>query len=344
MINYKVIFDTNSIRNEKLNEFFGSQNKLKAISEYAEIIIPDLVFDEILNQKKKKFNENESNLKSNHLFKLSEFEENKIINIDKKIQELVANINFQFNKIEVENYVECLKFIKSKAISNLSPFEEKSDKGFKDCYIVYTIKEYVDKTGTNNATFIVCSKDQKLKNAIIEISENIIIADNIDDIKSKTIQQYEDDYFIEKLQEELGNKNISNSNIKGLYFNTDYNDILEIVIDKEEYLVHISEREILGYELKESVEKAIQLFEESPSFAETHNRLIKVNDFFDYLGKIYLEKILNAVIKNSQISYIVEDIDIQQFLSDIKAFCEKMIDKELFEKNFDENSEWRDEV
>ena len=335
MIKYKVIFDTNTIRNDKLNNFFGSQERLKELSNYADLIIPDLVFDEILNQKRNSFFDNKKKLTNNHVFQISELEENKIINIDNKVSELKNGIEFPFKKITVYNKDYCLDFIKNKALDDESPFGGQYDSGFKDCYIIYTIKEYIENFSENEVVFIICSGDKKLINAASKLSKNILFADKIDDIKSLTIKQYEDDYFLGKLRNELEDQEITKDNIKGLYFNTEYNDILEISLkDGENYLIHVSEREILSTILKKYVEKAIQRLQESPSFYETHNRLYQIKDLYYYLGKKHIEEIFQAILNNDQISFIINDEDVKQFLLDIRDFSKKNIDDDLFEMVF----------
>ncbi len=51
---YKVIFDTNTIRGPEPShlEFFGGRNELNRFLNVSEIIIPDIVVDEIIQQKK----------------------------------------------------------------------------------------------------------------------------------------------------------------------------------------------------------------------------------------------------------------------------------------------------
>lgn len=335
MIKYKAIFDTNSIRNDKLNEFFGSQKSLKEVSKFAEIIIPSMVYDEIKIQKEKHFIENKDKLIKNHLFSISNFEKDAIIDFNDKLKNLKDNIDFQFNVISVEDKTKCLEFIKERAIYNKSPFDKGSDKGFKDCYIVYTVREYIEKNKSDSTKFILCTKDVRFKEAISELMKEIEIVDSIDAIKSNTIFEYKDNYFIEKLKNEFGLDLFSGDQIKGVYFNTEYNDILEVVINDKEHLVHVSEREILGIVLKNDVDQSIQAFEKSPSFAETHLRVAQLKKYYDYFGSVHIERVSIAVTKNSQICYIIQDDDIKEFLLDIKDFSEKVLDEKTYSEVFD---------
>jgi hypothetical protein len=46
-----IFLDTNSIRNEKANHFFGNSSKIKDISRLVDVAVPSIVIDEIIRQK-----------------------------------------------------------------------------------------------------------------------------------------------------------------------------------------------------------------------------------------------------------------------------------------------------
>jgi len=334
MSKYKVIFDTNSIRNEKLNTFFGKYEELTELSVYADIIIPDLVYQEISSQKKRTFEINRKNIKSNHLFRISDFDEKNIVNIDDKIQELEGSIGFAFEKITIENHSQALEFITNKAVNKEAPFvsDNGSDKGFKDCHIVYSIKEFFEKNKNTDCVFIVCSEDTKFKKAIEEISKDIKIISKIEDVKTITIDQYKDDYFIEKLKEHFEVEKLNTECIKDMYSSYDYEDILRVEVHSKIYLVKISEREIIKTELEENIEKSIESFELSPNFIATHERLIDLNEFIDFFGKNHITSMFEAINNNDQIYSIVDDEDMTQFLVDIKEFTQEHIEEDLYKK------------
>ena len=89
---YKVIFDTNSIRNaESVADFLGGRAELERFLKVSEIIIPDIVIEEIKNQKRKHLISKRESFISNpfHFLRKINEEETKSFDIDKWITDLV---------------------------------------------------------------------------------------------------------------------------------------------------------------------------------------------------------------------------------------------------------------
>ena len=49
----KVIFDTNSVRNTEPKQFLGGRSELEKFAKVAELVFPDIVIEEIKNQKRR---------------------------------------------------------------------------------------------------------------------------------------------------------------------------------------------------------------------------------------------------------------------------------------------------
>jgi len=61
----KVIFDTNFIRNTEAKHFLGGRSELEKFAKVAELVFPDIVIEEIKNQKRKNLEKNKSSFLSN---------------------------------------------------------------------------------------------------------------------------------------------------------------------------------------------------------------------------------------------------------------------------------------
>ena len=141
-IQEKVIFDTNTVRNEgSPNTFLGGRAELKKFEKVADIIFPEIVVDEIRSQKKKNLISKQSSFIENIFHKLRGIDENetKSFNIDDFILKLEADEDISYSTIRLKNYSSLLPKMKYMAINNEPPFEKKSDKGFKDAYIYFSI-------------------------------------------------------------------------------------------------------------------------------------------------------------------------------------------------------------
>lgn len=121
----KIIFDTNILRNAEPEYFFGGRDILSKFSQSAEIIIPDIVIEEIRNQKRKKLEENKSKFLSNpfHWMRGINQEETQAFDIENHITELQNKVEIKYTIIELTDYSVLVK-IKELALKKLPPFED----------------------------------------------------------------------------------------------------------------------------------------------------------------------------------------------------------------------------
>lgn len=266
MEKYKVFFDTNAIRNTDFNTFFGSQDKLKDLqkTQKVEILIPEIVMEEIISQKKREYNRDLDSIKSNKLYKLFSEKLNEIIifNIEDKIKELKENPDLEYKIVNLKNK-DILDDLIKLVINNEAPFEEKSDKGFKDAIIYFTIKQYIEDYKGNDK-ILCCTQDKRLKEALEKLG--VEIKDNIDDIKTVISGKYHTDEFIKLLNDSLkrqlddslkiylnDNFKISKDNIEYLYSNHYEDDIVAVSLEKLEndrVLVEIFNNKVAGHILE----------------------------------------------------------------------------------------------
>jgi rRNA-processing protein FCF1 len=76
--------------------------------------------------------------------------------------------------------------------------------GFKDTLIYFSVLEYLQEIP--NKKVFVCTNDIRLKKALNN-HNNIIVVENHEAFKQQIVSQFFDDYFIEKVNTELGKNN-----------------------------------------------------------------------------------------------------------------------------------------
>ena len=85
----------------------------------------------------------------------------------------------------------------------------------------------------------------------------------------------------------------------------------------------------------------IERLETSPNFATTHHTIEKLSEFDDF-NEREVKLILNAYLSNNQIYFIIDDVDVADFVTKVITFAktEDLIElgqkvKDLFPKNDD---------
>ena len=245
---YKVVFDTNSIRNaESFSDFLGGRPDLERFLKVSEIIIPDLVIEEIKYQKKKHLISKKYSFLTNPFHFLLNLEKEKVekFDMDNWILELTNNEEIPYKIISLtKNKEDIFEKIKQLCLANEPPFDENSDRGFKDAYIYFTILEYLDKN-KNNSIFVV-TKDDRLRLALLRHSRIRIVTD-YDEFEKFNVEYFRSDYFVSRLKEEV-DKEITVDKIEGIWLNLEENWVLRIVYPEKNYFIEVdfSAREIIS--------------------------------------------------------------------------------------------------
>jgi len=299
----KVIFDTNSMRNTEPRNFLGNRKELEKFSKVADLIIPDIVIEEIKNQKVRNLSSKKSSFLSNPFHWMRELDEDttKHFDIDAYISKLEENESLIYKVIELSDY-SCLAEMKIMALKGLPPFEKDSkecnDKGFKDAYIYFTILEYIQ-TVDDKYVFVV-SNDGRLKDAF-EHNTNVFVVKSFEEFMKKSITSIFDDYFIAKLKEELEDETITNENISDYWISAKENQILLIDTSENNYIVEVDSGEIVSfkenYEYINKIEKLIA----STDYGNTIDIVRRLKRFASYLSEESILRILTALVRNSQI-------------------------------------------
>jgi len=296
----KVIFDTNFIRNTEPKQFLGGRSELEKFAKVAELVFPDIVIEEIKNQKRRSLEKNKTSFLGNpfHWLRKLDNDETKNFDIESHLVELENSEALEYTVIKLSDY-SVLEQIKELALKKLPPFDpgDNTDKGFKDACIYFTTLEYLQ--SIPDKLVFVCCKDSRLKEAF-EKHPNVIVIGSFDEFIQNSITAFYDDYFIEKLKTEI-HDDISKESIIDYWININDNRVLLIEIEGEKTAVEVDAGEIVAFEKVASYSKNITALINSETFDETHLAVENLNAYVHFLSDDEILKILEAFIENSQI-------------------------------------------
>jgi hypothetical protein len=160
----------------------------------------------------------------------------KDFNVENYIQKLLKEEAIPFEVIDLKNN-DVLPKITDLALDKKPPFEGNGgDKGFKDALIYFSVLEYLQKTP--NKKVFVCVKDKRLKKAFNK-HHNIIVVEGYEEFKEQSISQFFDDYFIEKVNEEIIEVDITKEHIVEFWNNINEKKIVLIKIEDTEYVIEV---------------------------------------------------------------------------------------------------------
>ena len=329
----KVVFDTNFLFNKSASSFFGSREELNRFSKLSDIILPEIVLEELEAKYHRLFTDDKEKFFKTILPNIIEHNTNEIV-IEDKIRYLIENEAIPFSIIKLTNF-NVLPEIKKLAINKTSPFEagEGTDKGFKDAYIYFTILEYLQ---TIDAKYIfVCSKDKRFKKAF-EHHSNIIAIESFDEFKQHSVSQFYDEYFIGKVNEELG-VTITKENIKEYWNNVNDNKVVAIDIEGVEYVIETDASEIISSDIKGDYISKIEQLIASSNFNNTDLAVNMLLPYIQYFADNEIYNILNAAYYNTQIRWIIIKPHVQQLIGTLYESRKELIDDPVVANFLKEN-------
>ncbi|MDF1882900.1 DUF4935 domain-containing protein [Sulfurimonas sp. SAG-AH-194-C21] len=325
----KVIFDTNAIRNVDVKQYFGGRLELEKFYKVAELIFPDIVIEEMRNQKKRKLQKNKDAFLSNPFHAIQKLNEDDIkdFDIEGHIDFLECKETLKYTQITLSDY-SILGKMKDLALKKLPPFEsgDSTDKGFKDAYIYFTILEYVQSLTEKNV--FICTNDGKLKEALQHESSITIIKD-YDDFKKHNINQYKESYFLEKISEELQLDNITKNSIVDYWINNIENAIILLKIDIEKYVIEVDSGEIIAFTNISNYRTSFNNLIKSDNIELTKSTIEELSNYINFLSNDEIVKIFNVLKENEQISLALSEENVRQFISTLYDDFEDTIPLDL---------------
>lgn len=334
-----VFFDTNCVFDKSQRNFFWNTAELSKFSKYAKIIIPDGVMIERKQQILREFNKQRDKLQQTML---SLFNIN--LDINWKIEELQKNIEVEYITISLQN-TSILHEMKNLAFTYQAPFwksdedsknEKPSDKWFKDCYILFTILEFIENNPWNE--FYICVNDSLLIKAFNDLKrDDIITIKNFEDFKEKI--KIVDGYLQERLTADFNEKlNLENKyNFKNLWKNSKRNDIFhaESLCTGKLYRLEIDNGEILNY-VEEGTLGGKEFYVKNiiDNFIETSSvdLLFLIQEYQEYFLTEELIQIFQAIIHNDQISLMIENETIHENIDSLVSENKDILDEEMKNK------------
>lgn len=313
---YKVIFDTNSIRNaESVADFLGGRSELERFLKVSELIIPDIVIEEIKSQKRKHLISKRGSFLSNpfHFLRKINEEETKSFDIEKLITDLVDEESVPHTVIFLtkDNILDEMKKL---CLANLPPFEENCDKGFKDAYIYFTILEYLECVDSDNV--FVVTNDDRLRMAFNN-NNRVTVVKNFDEFEKYNDSYFREEYFINRLKGEISG-NLTADYIEEIWLNTNENWVIKILCDDKTYFVEVdfSTREIIGF-TDFDFPTFVRELANSRSFANTHSMISSLGEYVQYFSNQNIIDLIDASTENSQIYLISTDEDVKEFFASL---------------------------
>lgn len=308
----KVIFDTNTIRNQGENSFFGEEGILLKYAKEAEVIIPSVVIEEIKRQKKQFIRSQRSKLINNNFCKLIDIK-NEYINafdIENHIKELyetsLNKIGFTTLDLRDEKR-DTLEKMTQLALQKEPPFEPKNDtdKGFKDALIYFSILEYLQKTKSKN--IFVCTKDKLLSKALEKSPVTII--EDFRDFQEKTV----DTYSIDKIDKKL-ESTITKDNIIEFWTNI-YENKTVLVKEKEiEYVFEMEYNDVKDFCSKEEFQPSIEALVYANDIETIRDAIDNLKSYSQYISDDDILLILGAAYENENLRLSLNEFDIQKFI------------------------------
>ena len=159
-----VIVDTNLARNENsYSELLGNRKQLQAIAASNELYIPAVVIDEIVTQKRLSFLREQAQINRSGILKLTSFsiDEAESLAFEQVEKKIRSDKSIPFNVLPQAPVEYAFPRIYNWAINHEPPFEERSDKGFKDACIVASIDFFLEQSSEEKQV-LICTDDKRM--------------------------------------------------------------------------------------------------------------------------------------------------------------------------------------
>lgn len=286
-----VFLDTNCINSKSFENLFGRSSSLKDIMKVADIVIPEMTFEELIIHKRNSFIKKVRELKSNPLrFKVG-IDANLLesLSFSSTEEELRNGSDIDFSVCGLCKNSNTLQRLCQMALNNLPPFDEGTDKGFKDAVIALSIDEYIEERKTTyeaeTEDYYVVTNDSRLQDYFNDdeyINKDCVrIKKSIDDLLEELNLQAE---------AKSTNTECREPNNHAIRESSDFQSSLSAVAD-------------------DLVEQLCL----SKSFSETHKTVYQIKNCKKQLSSVQSKKLLKAAVSNNQIGWILSDRDICNF-------------------------------
>lgn len=280
-----VFLDTNSINSTSFNALFGNRDALARLAEMARIVVPETVFSELLEHKKRHFFSKKDEARKNPLYQLAGIDTEPLeqIDYDELVSTMREECEIQFDIASIQNQADAFAKIKELAIHNNAPFDKGSDKGFKDACIVLEIDDF-RKQHPGAKEVLVISKDTRVADYYNDEPEVVCI----ESVKA----------LLRRLPSDSAISDSDNDNLRD---------------DKE--LPNQGNFQVSSGEIDLMATSLITELKTSGSFARTHNIVERFKGIDPAgVGRLAGKEILRCCIDNYQVYYVLSDRDVRNFI------------------------------
>lgn len=281
----KIVVDTNILAGRNtFGKLFGNRRELENILAIGdiELLIPSIVIDELIHQKRSSFQAAKGRLLDNSIYKLLDNglrEQGKAIALD--IDDLILDVSIPYTLIDITNEKSALSKIRKLAINYEAPFQvysnekDNSDKGFKDAYLAMTVDDYLD-SHDNNEKILLLTNDSRLAE-YFENNDRVVWVKNYNEITHQV------------------------SSIETRSISITGNAM-------------ITKRVTSASKHRKEIQTLLTEFRNSASFTNTHELITNLESVREKLNEDDCVDILVSATQNSQISWILADPDVNSFI------------------------------
>lgn len=304
-----VFIDTNCCRNPSWGQLLGNRDELKGVAEIANIVIPSVVIDEILQQKADQFSTNKSKLADNPLVQMRE-------DISAAVEHLSLNDvcaqnredrEITFQEVELLKSASAFERIYELALSKEPPFEIGSDKGFKDACIAVTIEQYIDNSPEDEEVYLL-TRDGRLGDFFRQKGPDgrVVVVRTADDLVGKIkvsgrMELAQDDSTANGAAKSVGKEASDEASI--------------------------SDKPLMDW-----TKDLVGNLRKSSSFAQTHALIKELEVTRNSLSPDQCIELLRSAVENNQIYWLLEDADVKDFFNPIfERYQEYLTEKEYRE-------------
>lgn len=292
-MNRPIFLDTNVINNDKeYDRLFGCRATLERVAKHYKIIVPQVVLDELLEHKRRRFTIEKDKLLRNGILQFANIDLKPVkqLEFDKVKDAIRQNETISFEVFEPKNYDSFIRQFYRLAVEHRPPFEEESDKGFKDALIAFSIKEYIEEYRPKLPVILVTA-DKRL-GSYFHADNMVVVYKNLN---------------------QLLNANNGNNHDAS-------ND------DRRHDLAASAS---LSDQERVDLAAAVRRLCNSGSFAMTHSAVDEVAPFQNYLTAAQKQEILRSAVTNNQITWLLQDPDVKNLIDPLfREYQDVLTDRE----------------
>lgn len=288
-----VLVDTNIVRNEQsLDYLLGARKALTELKDAITLVVPDMVIEELIVQKRAAFEDAKQRLSGNFLIdhllvSTSDIESLDFLNFESSLRE---DSSIPYIIAQMPSDEGSLDTIKEMALHNSPPFNKENDKGFKDACVVLAMAHFI--SGHSAESVYVISNDGRVRD-YFDADKRCVCLKSLDDLKIR------------------------------IYWNGEQQSCK--VNERE-----VSKTDQQSYDAHYEVQALLDDLRNSGSFSHTHLIIGKLTAKRQSLSIQDKVELFDIAASNDQVSWIMKDPDMIDFYLPLFRECEPLLDERAY--------------